>query len=100
MIVYLSPWWWTGKPGMLQSMGSQRVGYNWATERNWTSRTLREGTGVALGHSVGGNLLQKQENIHTVLSGICVVSEYLTIVTFPHGLYLQLLKQGKETVNS
>ena len=24
-------WWWTGKPGMLQSMGSQRVGYNWVT---------------------------------------------------------------------
>ena len=25
-------WWWTGKPGMLQSMGSQRVGHDWATE--------------------------------------------------------------------
>ena len=30
-------WWWTGKPGMLQSMGSQRVGHDWATELNWTS---------------------------------------------------------------
>ena len=29
-------WWWTGKPGMLQSMGSQRVTYDWATELNWT----------------------------------------------------------------
>ena len=29
-------WWWTGKPGVLQSMGSQRVGHNWATELNWT----------------------------------------------------------------
>ena len=28
-------WWWTGRPGVLQSMGSQRVGYNWATELNW-----------------------------------------------------------------
>ena len=27
-------WWWTGKPGMLQSMGSQRVGLDWATELN------------------------------------------------------------------
>ena len=27
-------WWWTGKPGMLQSMGSQRVGHNWVTELN------------------------------------------------------------------
>ena len=29
-------WWWTRKPGVLQSMGSQRVGHNWATEPNWT----------------------------------------------------------------
>ena len=28
-------WWWTGKPGMLQSMGLQRVRHNWATEMNW-----------------------------------------------------------------
>ena len=28
-------WWWTGKWGMLQSMGSQRVGHDWATELNW-----------------------------------------------------------------
>ena len=25
----------TGKPGMLQSMGSQRVGHDWVTELNW-----------------------------------------------------------------
>ena len=25
---------WTGRPGMLQSMGSQRVGHDWATELN------------------------------------------------------------------
>ena len=29
-------WWWTGKLGVLQSMGSQRVGHDWATELNWT----------------------------------------------------------------
>ena len=28
-------WWWTGKPGVLQSMGLQRVGHDWAAERNW-----------------------------------------------------------------
>ena len=28
-------WWWTGKPGVLQSMGSQRVGHDWETELNW-----------------------------------------------------------------
>ena len=29
-------WWWTGRPGVLQFMGSQRVGHIWATELNWT----------------------------------------------------------------
>ena len=27
-------WWWTGKPGVLQSMESQRVGHHWVTEVN------------------------------------------------------------------
>ena len=35
-------WWWTGKPGMLQSMGLQRVGHDWVTELNWAkSSSLR-----------------------------------------------------------
>ena len=29
-------WWWTGKPGVLQSMGLQRVRHNWVTELSWT----------------------------------------------------------------
>ena len=29
-------WWWTGRPGVLRFMGSQRVRHNWATELNWT----------------------------------------------------------------
>ena len=29
-------WWWTGNPGVLQSMGLQRVRHDWATELNWT----------------------------------------------------------------
>ena len=29
-------WWWTGKPGVVQSIGSQRVRHNWETELNWT----------------------------------------------------------------
>ena len=28
-------WFWTGRPGMLPFMGSQRVGHDWATELNW-----------------------------------------------------------------
>ena len=29
-------WWWTGRPGMLQFMESQRVEQDWMTELNWT----------------------------------------------------------------
>ena len=31
-------WWWTGRPGVLQSMASQRVRHNWETELNCFSR--------------------------------------------------------------
>ena len=33
-------WWWTGRPGVLRFMGSQRVGHDWATELNWTECAL------------------------------------------------------------
>ena len=33
-------WWWTGKPGVLHSMGLQRVGHDWVTELNWTEFSL------------------------------------------------------------
>ena len=33
-------WWWTGRPGVLWFMGSQRVGRDWATKLNWTARYI------------------------------------------------------------
>ena len=35
-------WWWTGRPGVLRFMGSQRVRNNWATELNWTPSLMLE----------------------------------------------------------
>ena len=29
-------WWWTGRPGVLQFLGLQRVGHYWVCELNWT----------------------------------------------------------------
>ena len=34
-------WWWTGKPGVLRFMGSQRVIHNWATELHWTEMNMQ-----------------------------------------------------------
>ena len=39
-------WWWTGRPGVLQSMGSQRVRHNWATELNSTHINKMTGRSV------------------------------------------------------
>ena len=36
-------WWWTGSPGVLRFMRSQRLGHDWATELNWTEG---EGSGL------------------------------------------------------
>ena len=33
-------WWWTGRPGVLWFMESQRVGHDWATELNWTDNII------------------------------------------------------------
>ena len=35
-------WWWTEKPGVLQSMGSQRVRQYWATELNWVLEKVED----------------------------------------------------------
>ena len=33
-------WWWTGRPGVLWFMGSQRVWHDWTTELNWKAYRL------------------------------------------------------------
>ena len=33
-------WWWTGRPGVLQYMGSQIVRHYWETELNWTESLI------------------------------------------------------------
>ena len=37
-------WWWTGRPGLLQSVGLQRVGHDWATELNWSKNVHMNGS--------------------------------------------------------
>ena len=34
-------WWWTGRPGVLWFMGSQRVGHDWATDLIWSDLIWR-----------------------------------------------------------
>ena len=57
-------WWWTGRPGVLQFMGSQRVGHDWATDLIW------------LMHACHGGSWQPQEKCVTFLQqergGSCI----------------------------
>ena len=46
-------WWWTGKPGVLRPMGSQRVRHDWATEQQ--QRGLLSTLWVGLVQSVEGH---------------------------------------------
>ena len=39
----LRNWWWTGRPGMLWFMGSQRVGHDWVTDLNWSEPQVWNG---------------------------------------------------------
>ena len=47
-------WWWTGKPGMLQSMGSQRVRHNWATEQQRNSIIPNQESSITKEKGAGG----------------------------------------------
>ena len=48
-------WWWTGKPGVLQSMGLQRVGHDWAIELNWTDGMGEPGGLQSMGSHIVGH---------------------------------------------
>ena len=39
-------WWWTDRPGVLQSMGSQRARHDWVTELNWVCIWARPFAGL------------------------------------------------------
>ena len=67
-------WWWTRRPGMLQSMGSQRVRHDWTTELNWTE---------ALSTTYTAKLFEVNVKLHKILFFVCV---------FANVIYLQKQK--------
>ena len=47
-------WWWTGRPGMLRFMGSQRIRHDWATELNWLTEFGNSPNSVKYCHLICG----------------------------------------------
>ena len=75
-------WWWTGRPGVLRFVGSQRVGHDWATEMKWTELNLvLEKAGepeIKLPTSAGSS--KKQESSRkTSISALLTMPKTLTV---------------------
>ena len=51
-------WWWTGRPGVLQFMGSQRVGHDWVTDMIWSDL-------------IAGFIFSLLRTLHTVFHSGC-----------------------------
>ena len=58
-------WWWTGRPGVLQSMGSQRVRHDWA-ELNctWCLWHLRRILSITESNTVDDSMIKRQSALH------------------------------------
>ena len=57
-------WWWTGRPGVLQFMGSQRVGHDWGTDLIWSDLTLEKLQNTTNQDSKRENLKKKTLSSH------------------------------------
>ena len=86
-------WWWTEKPGMLQSRGLQRVRHDWATELNWWWKLM-----LLQRHLPENNLLRKRLGLkgtifspHSTSTGSLTASFLLWLFLrgFPLSLSLQ-----------
>ena len=88
--VHSRSWWWTGRPGVLQSMGSQRVEHNWATELNWMY-TPRE-------KSDAYNLIQRYLFTEIITTAWHYLFHILSSIELWH--FLQVLFQYLKEVNT
>ena len=53
--VHSGSWWWTERPGMLQFMGSQRVGHDWVTEKTNKRKTIKNSNKWRLNNTLLNN---------------------------------------------
>ena len=58
-------WWWTGRPGVLRFMGSQRVGHDWVTELNWTDSLVVRAGGLRDRSGYLSHLLSRSQRCET-----------------------------------
>ena len=77
-------WWWTGKPGVLQSMDPQRVGHDWVTELNWNMRNIQQGLHMATSYMQMNSTWKTYKMIHAHLLPVRVHGGW----TWPSSLHM------------
>ena len=67
-------WWWTRSPGMLQSMGSQRVGHDWATELSRIYQNFAETLELSyycIWFLISGTILDFKRLVEYIMLSLC-----------------------------
>jgi len=73
-------WWWTGRPGVLRFMGSQRLRHDWATELNWPDgKRYKSNSTVAFPSPQFENQLSQH---HLLTIRVCVLSHFSHVWLF------------------
>ena len=90
-------WWWTGKPGVLQFMGLQRVRHDWVTELTWIDEFINKWKHESF-------LLLQVYHIHlgiekVVLQSLMGLSLFYNSVRH-FSLYLHLFTNWRERINT
>ena len=93
----LLSWWWTGKPGMLQSMGLQRVEHDWATELllsfiKWL-HTWKQCH--CLRTKARSDRQAQLQSCHCLVSKLCLTFKKSWIVHSPWSSYVHEISQAR-----
>ena len=74
-------WWWTGRPGVLWLMGSQRVRHDWATELNWRANSESRQPSS-----------DPRSITYCVILGKVLISHYLSLLICKIGIIIVLIR--------
>ena len=78
-------WWWTGRPGVVRFMGSQRVGHDWATELNWSEQKQKICQGFILSpclFNVYAEYIMRNARLDEAHAGIKIVGRNINNLTY------------------
>ena len=62
-------WWWTGRPGVLQFIGSEKVQHDWATELNWSEVLVCHDWNVSSMKASNLSIFYRNEPLTSLISG-------------------------------